>query len=270
MSVPPKAGGSLNAAVKVYSYPVTTTSALLDNSSRSTDLFYVYLKSSKDYIYQHYILVFATRATSDEWWRALSTSTSPTITIKRITPQFYVYDPTSIGNSKIDTFLQNYFTQFLDKVFVTYLPDGNAVQSLSPLPTQAGPDHISGNWFFIRNTAGEYWYCPLDKNGNLVSKTIVYASTTNRTRFQVSIVGGQKGTVMIKTDKIVISPVSQLFVEPAEDQDSVLTLHKGGGWDKPTLGSFKDLFGILPPANNRGEPEVFVTADDSGVEWELV
>jgi len=261
-----------SAAPKVYAFPSS-----LGVPRRSSDLFYAYVKSSNDYVLFHYLLVFATRAASDEWWRALSAPTAPnvTINIKRITPQFYIYDPLTItGGVFLDIFMQLHFPQFINRVFVTYQFNGNLPQSISPLPRQEGADHVSGNWFYIGSQTGEYWYCPPNRSGNLVANTAVYASTTQRTRFQISIIGpntnGYKGTIMIGTDKISISPGFNLFVGP--DKGGVLTLLQGGEWGTPLFSDFGDKFGLLPPpgTGSRDEPEVYVTADNSGLEWELV
>ena len=93
-----------------------------------------------------YLIVFATRAIADEWWRAVSTSSVSRFpaSIRRITPHFYTHDP---GRAHIADALKTpkVATQFVGRVFMTLLDDRGGRQ-MHPIPSSLTTDHISGNW----------------------------------------------------------------------------------------------------------------------------
>jgi hypothetical protein len=92
------------------------------------------------------VIVFASRAVADEWWRAVSTSSvvSFTNSIRRVNAQFYTHDvnQANAANSLTTTGVA---TQFLGQVFFTLLNDlGGRDLSIIPSPDHFA-DHISGN-----------------------------------------------------------------------------------------------------------------------------
>ena len=96
-----------------------------------------------------YMMVFANRATSDEWWRAVTDSVAAGynkfVEVKRISPQFYTHNPdvnkAYISDTLTDTRVA---ARFLGRVFFTLLNDRDA-RDLSIAPPLNYVDHISGN-----------------------------------------------------------------------------------------------------------------------------
>jgi len=92
-----------------------------------------------------YVIVFASSAVADEWWRAVSSAfTTPfPDSVKRITPQFYTHNPAkaNIANSITN---QQVAAQFLGKVFFTLLNDRDG-RILSIIPRQNITNQINGN-----------------------------------------------------------------------------------------------------------------------------
>jgi len=168
-------------------------------------LFYAYVKQVTDNSTYRYVIVFASRAVADEWWRAVSTSSvvSFTNSIRRVNAQFYTHDvnQANAANSLTTTGVA---TQFLGQVFFTLLNDlGGRDLSIIPSPDHFA-DHISGNSFFIRSKVSpyQYWYCPQSSDAT----NAVYASHTQRTPFRVSLTdSGTAGIVIIGSDEIDIT-----------------------------------------------------------------
>ena len=93
-----------------------------------------------------YLIVFATRAIADEWWRALSTSSVSrfSASIRRVTPHFYTHDPErAVITDTLTT--SEVAIQFVGRVFMTLLDDRDGRQ-MHPIPSSLTTDHISGNW----------------------------------------------------------------------------------------------------------------------------
>ncbi|KAG1852443.1 hypothetical protein DFJ58DRAFT_791039 [Suillus subalutaceus] len=169
-------------------------------------VFYAYVKQVTDNSTYRYVIVFASRAVADEWWRAVSTSSvvSFTDSIQRVSAQFYTHNvnQANAANSLTTTGVA---TQFLGYVFFTLMNDlgGRDLSIIPPLDHFA--DHISGNSFFIRSKVSpyKYWYCPQSSNA---ADDGVYVSQTERTRFLVSRTdSGTAGTIIIGSDQIAIT-----------------------------------------------------------------
>ena len=91
------------------------------------------------------MMVFANRATSDEWWRAVTDSVAagcPDFAgVKRISPQFYTYG----GNITTTVRDQRCAAKFVGRVFFTRLNYENMPLAISVAPVLNYVDHISGN-----------------------------------------------------------------------------------------------------------------------------
>ncbi|KIK46123.1 hypothetical protein CY34DRAFT_76726, partial [Suillus luteus UH-Slu-Lm8-n1] len=217
-----------------------------------------------------YVIVFASSAVADEWWRAVSTSSVVKFSdsIQRVNAQFYTHD-VGQANAADSLTVTGVATQFLGKVFFTLLDDLGGRQ-LSVIPSHHDAEAISGNSFFIRSKVSpyEYWYCPLSADCNATNS--VYVSRTERTRFRVSRTDkGTAGTVMIGSDEIVITlPNLNLSINVADNCQVMLT-------SAPQLGlKLSDLlskFTMGPTLRKDGQSqdmkELF-NMDDGG-EWEL-
>jgi hypothetical protein len=95
-----------------------------------------------------YLIVFANRATADEWWRAVTDSVAAgykIVEVKRLSPQFYSYSH-AVNDSHIHQTLTDsrIAARFLGRVFFTLLNDRDA-RDLSIAPVLNYVDHISGN-----------------------------------------------------------------------------------------------------------------------------
>jgi hypothetical protein len=96
-----------------------------------------------------YMIVFANRATADEWWRAVTDSVAAGykrfVEVKRISLQFYIFNPDVNGGHIRDTLTDSRVAaRFLGRVFFTLLNDRDA-RDLSIAPVLNYVDHISGN-----------------------------------------------------------------------------------------------------------------------------
>ena len=95
------------------------------------------------------MIVFANRATADEWWRAITDSVAAGYrrfeTAKRISPQFYTSDHNVNDCDIVSTLTDDRVAaKFLGRVFFTLLNDRDA-RDLSIAPVLNYVDHISGN-----------------------------------------------------------------------------------------------------------------------------
>ncbi|KAG2103954.1 hypothetical protein BD769DRAFT_1367197 [Suillus cothurnatus] len=230
-------------------------------------VFYAYVKNVSSNSTYRYVIVFASRAVADEWWRAVSTSSVVKFTesIRRINAQYYTHD-VGQANAADSLTTAGVATQFLGKVFFTLQYDlGGRILSIIPSPDHF-TDHISGNSFFIRSKVSpyQYWYCPLQ------GTKAVYVSSTERTRFRVSRNGsGTAGTIMIGSDEIAITltTVSQsINVVPESGQVIVSNAPKSGLKFSDFLGKFAAGLPLYKDGN-LGRSELFYTED--GEEWEL-
>ncbi|KAH7905454.1 hypothetical protein BJ138DRAFT_1164737 [Hygrophoropsis aurantiaca] len=255
-------------------------------------LFYAYFVDKN---HQPAVCVFKTREAADEWWRMISTRCRDSLRIKRNGPQNFEHD-----SAGMDTILR-----LSDEAG---LPTEIALEHL---PVTGLTDHVSGGSFIIRSKANplECWYCPPAKSGFIDSGTLVYASTTNHTRFRVTRVpepssnstpsdidadaGEAKPVcILIGQDKITIAlapPESaNLFVTtqqtPAGDPNSQLTVIKGGILQM-NFNDFKKIIMTGPeialPCHCNGGSKAgctcgsgsivknLFTVVDHGKEWEL-
>jgi hypothetical protein len=95
------------------------------------------------------MIVFANRATADEWWRAVTESIAAGYrrfeAAKRISPQFYTYNPDVKDGNIVNTITDDRVAaKFLGRVFFILLNDRDA-RDLSIAPVLNYVDHISGN-----------------------------------------------------------------------------------------------------------------------------
>ncbi|KAG1814350.1 uncharacterized protein BJ212DRAFT_1274260, partial [Suillus subaureus] len=134
-----------------------------------------------------YVIVFASRAVADEWWRAVSTSSTTRFSnsIQRANAQFYTHDVDQANAAECLT-VKGVATQSLGKVFFLLLHDLGG-RELSIIPSPDFADYISGNSFFIRSNVSpyDYWYCP-----HYDTSASVFVSCTERTRFRISLSAG--------------------------------------------------------------------------------
>lgn len=90
------------------------------------------------------MITFASRAVADEWWRAVSTSTTGFANgIRRVDAQFYTHE-TRLAHAPDSLTTAGVATQFLGKVFFTLLNDSDyrGLNIIPPLDHFV--DHISG------------------------------------------------------------------------------------------------------------------------------
>ncbi|KAJ8075571.1 hypothetical protein PM082_021201 [Marasmius tenuissimus] len=245
-----------------------------------SSLFYAYAKKINDEVAGRYLIVFASRAVADEWWRAVSTSsdTAYSSKIARVTPQFYTHiDGGNIINSITR---DNIAKKFAGQVFFALLDDrdGSLGRTPSMIPLSPDPitDHISCHWFYIRSKSDRsvYWYSTVkgDKYGSQDAKegTIV-ASSTRSTRFKVYTRDESlTGKVMINSDEIQFQLGNALYLRMADDES--LKASK-----RPDNFLFRDLTnGFIISGNNKGQIDglprnaILKVSDGSGEAWELV
>lgn len=235
---------------------------------RKIMLFYAYVKQITDNVTYRYVIVFASRAVADEWWRAVSTSTvtSFTSSVQRISAQFYTHN-VNLANAADSLTTTGVATQFIGKVFFTLLNDlGGRGLNIIPPPDHFA-DHISGNSFFIRSKVYpyEYWYYPTSDN----TTQAVYVSRTERTRFTVSRTdSGTTGTVIINSDEIAITLASanlSINVNATTGQVILSATPQSGLTFSDLLGYF--TVGSSLSLNDENLKELLYT--EHGEEWEL-
>ncbi|KAG1718927.1 hypothetical protein EDB19DRAFT_1649155 [Suillus lakei] len=239
-------------------------------------VYYAYIKNISDDFSSRYVVVFASRAVADEWWRAVSTAANTKYldSVRRVAPQFFTHDVSKANASSSITDAQ-VASSFFGKVFFTLLPNRDD-GGLSVIPILDFADHVSGNSFFIRAkpSPSEYWYCPGSSTGNVTPNSKVYVSRTERTRFRVRLISERKdiaGTIMIGSDEIAIT-LTSTNLSIRVSRSSHLIVSKS---PEPGL-KFSDLtngFGVVTPLlDNEGQcgniKELFKT--DDGEDWELV
>lgn len=231
---------------------------------------YAYVKNINSDSTYRYVIVFASRAVADEWWRAVSTSSNVKFSdsVRRVNAQFYTHD-VSQANAANSLTTSGVATQFIGKVFFTLLND-LVGRGLSVIPSTDCVDYVSGNSFFIRSKVSphEYWYCPLSSNSNATNS--VYVSRTERTRFRVGITDKDtEGTIMIGSDEIVITLLTvNLSINVADNSQVMLSSAPESGL------KFRDLlnkFTVGPTMYKDGQSldmkELF--SSGNGEEWEL-
>ncbi|KZP22861.1 hypothetical protein FIBSPDRAFT_738173 [Athelia psychrophila] len=155
------------------------------------------------------LAVFASLAVADEWWRAMSVSTSPHAKfIKRVAPQFYAHDATQCNLSgffDVPEF-KPIADMFRGRMLFTPLNDG--LLGISIIPPQEITDHISGGWYHIRSVSDHALYWHYDTAENKIR-----ASEGEPTQFRIGIRNGApEKTILVGTDRITLYIGSQLYV----------------------------------------------------------
>ncbi|KAG1814935.1 hypothetical protein EV424DRAFT_1412718 [Suillus variegatus] len=230
-------------------------------------VFYAYVKHLTNNRTSRYVITFASRAVADEWWRAVSTSTTGFANgIRRVDAQFYTHE-TRLAHAPDSLTTAGVATQFLGKVFFTLLNDSDyrGLNIIPPLDHFV--DHISGKSFFIRSkvTPYDYWYCPQSCNAN----TAVYASRTERTRFTISRTDrGTAGTVMIGSDKITVrlTTVNLSVDVNASTGHAILSPAPQSGL---TFGALLNDFTVGSTLFENDERVKELLYTENGEEWEL-
>ena len=95
------------------------------------------------------ILIFASRTTADDWWRAVSTSNITLLKdIQRITPQFYTHNTGkwNVTHFFTDSRVASVSAQFRGKLFLV-LDNDRGGRGITIIPTQVIVDHASGDWW---------------------------------------------------------------------------------------------------------------------------
>ncbi|KAF9517998.1 hypothetical protein BS47DRAFT_1290216 [Hydnum rufescens UP504] len=214
-------------------------------------LFYAYAKQLTENWDGRYLIIFADRATADEWWRAVYDSVASGYQrfreVKRVSPQFYTHDPASGGNIMQTINDQRCARRFVHRVIFSSLYDmvGRVYGVIPPLNYT---DHISGRAYFIRSTLrpNQYWHYD--------GKNIVISST-HQTKFTVSAQSARypradiDGLVMIHNDDVVISVRDTTITVTGT---SIPFAHFDGGFSTGEGG------------------ELIHTGDGYGDSWELV
>jgi hypothetical protein len=235
-------------------------------------------------------LIFANRATADEWWRAISENTVVGNDVRRITPQFYTHDAFrfNIYNFFLEASIKPLADTFRGRLIIQ-LENDRGGRGISIIPNQIITDHVNGNWyvciaiyarlnadilpldsrFYIRSRAEPrmYWF---EHNGGIIG------STVKRTRFRVSIhtttagVAPKAGAIIINSDLVTIQSQANQYIGPVSGNLSGLI-------QTNTLHTFK--FGDLLEGKNVNATSVshdeaaltFFTGPDSnpGEFWEL-
>ncbi|KAG1901070.1 uncharacterized protein F5891DRAFT_1187765 [Suillus fuscotomentosus] len=230
-------------------------------------VFYAYVKQVTDNSTYRYVIIFASRAVADEWWRAVSTSTVSSFvnSVQRVNAQFYTHN-VNLANAANSLTTNGVATQFLGKVFFTLLNDlGGRGSSIIP-PLDHFADHISGNSFFIRSKVAphDYWYFPKYNATNAV-----YVSRTERTRFTISRTdSGTAGTVIIGSDKIAITLTTanlSINVDTVTGQVILSPAPQSGLTFSALLGNFT----VGPSLMKSGESVKELLYTEHGEEWEL-
>ncbi|EAU81031.1 hypothetical protein CC1G_10150 [Coprinopsis cinerea okayama7 len=180
-----------------------------------TSPFYAHIHNVQDDNTWRFTLIFANRATADEWWRAISeapANTSIAKSITRVTPQYYTHDVNiwNIWNFFADGNIKSISERFRGRLFIVLENDrgGRGITVIPPVPIV---DHVSGNWFYIRSKTAPHLFWYYDER-----RSSIYASKEKRTRFKISIRNPSsqtpKNAIMINTDDVTIHIKENLYV----------------------------------------------------------
>ncbi|KZP08894.1 hypothetical protein FIBSPDRAFT_1052148 [Athelia psychrophila] len=168
-------------------------------------IFHVYVQCDS----RNYAIAFANDEVADEWWRAISTHPTISKWIKRVSPQLYAWTGATKNGGLDYGSHEDVISQCVAKMVSLWQYDSGFYGALGIIPVQDTTNQASGHSFFIRSKVEpyEYWYCP-PTAGSITEDTHIYTSREERTRFCVRIADEkmQPGTIMIGTDKIIISP----------------------------------------------------------------
>ncbi|KZP25505.1 hypothetical protein FIBSPDRAFT_929179 [Athelia psychrophila] len=172
-------------------------------------LFYAYASNIFIPDRNRLLVVFASRATADEWWRAVSTSPHAAH-VKRSSPQFYSYD---VLRYNLLTFFQGdarfdpLAGQFLGRMWFNVMFNSDA-PGFSVIPPVQITDHISGNWFYIRSVSNhtlQWLYNP--------GSTYVRISNNKGTKFRVMIRDMPAGTMMVGSDLVTLQIGARVHID---------------------------------------------------------
>ncbi|KAF9886751.1 hypothetical protein FE257_011128 [Aspergillus nanangensis] len=220
-------------------------------------VFFAYAKTNQDDATWRYIIVAPNMNTLDFFWYRQLHEVKPAAELNRESPEFYTFNSNNIDLGRC-TYTGHDSHEFMNKLIFTLLDDVGGRQ-WPPFINDEHVNRISGNTFYIRSKSDPrvFWY---DKGDGKI-----YASQQGRTRFRIQNKNrALEREVMINSDSISISPVSNKDVEIAIDQDAGLHISSIGG--EMTLGDLKSNFLSLGHGDN-----IRVTQNkDNGEEWELV
>jgi hypothetical protein len=93
-------------------------------------------------------LIFADRATADEWWRGISENTVVGNDVRRITPQYYTHDAAkfNVYNFFLDARIKALSDPFRGRLFIQ-LENDRGGRGISIVPNQTIIDYVNGNWY---------------------------------------------------------------------------------------------------------------------------
>ncbi|KZP06497.1 hypothetical protein FIBSPDRAFT_1053519 [Athelia psychrophila] len=178
------------------------------------------------------LVVFANRATADEWWRAVSTSPHAAH-VKRSSPQFYSYDAVRYnlltffqGDARFDPLAG----QFRGRMWFNVMPNSD-IPGISVIPPVQITDHISGNWFYIRSASNHalHWYY------NSAHSTRFNISHRRGTKIRVVIRDMPAGTIMVASDLVTLQIGAEAHI------DVQVSGHLGLTGGHPPVFLFGDL-----------------------------
>lgn len=164
--------------------------------------FYAYIHDVAGDDQWRMVIIFATRAIADEWWRAVSTSENALLAgnITRITPQFYTHDTRkwNVYRFFTESRINKVADPFRGKMFLV-LENDRGGRGITVIPMQSIVDHASGDWFSVRSkvNADHHWYY----DPTLRQITV---SDTQRSSFKFSATNMHDGAIMIGVDTVFL------------------------------------------------------------------
>lgn len=245
-------------------------------------LYYVYVHLNspslgvENFCDYRYILTCESRYQADEYFRAFEAR----MRLKRISAQFWEYENVESLRNTI-TQAANIDSSIHKGIMLSSLPKMGERNGFVQVPAEAGRDWLSGRAYFIRNVRQPdiYWYHPAGGEDRIL------ASRWQKTKFFVRLAEAdenEKGTVLIRSDRIRISTISPqamgMLVRMGEDNRMVMVKPSAvavgvAGSDKDFR--FKDLLGTFGTEweCKNGVPYEYVTWGDPSVmhldDWEL-
>ncbi|KAJ7758470.1 hypothetical protein DFH07DRAFT_940254 [Mycena maculata] len=226
--------------------------------------FYAYIHDISKEGYWRMVIVFASRAVADEWWRAMSTSTVNFLknNIQRITPQYYTHDTARWNFYQFfsDRLVKHISDKFRGKMFIVLEHDQNG-RGITIIPLQSIVDHASGDWLTLNNI------------GTMTTAGCITISETQRTSFRIISASMNEGAIMVGPDEITLTVRDHGFVVPraAERLPGSSTL----GVTSSVAGAFEFKFedldkGCFVPRKDGNRVVVCYAPGGGGsVGWEL-
>ncbi|KAF8970201.1 hypothetical protein BDZ97DRAFT_130909 [Flammula alnicola] len=179
--------------------------------------FYAYIHYIADDATWRIVIIFASRAVADEWWRAVSTTSIDILkdNIKRVTPQFYTHNANqwNFYNFFGDYRLKEISDKFRGKMFLV-LENDRVGRGITIIPTQPIVDRASGDWFATvrsKANAGHHWY--YDE-----ALECIVVSDSQRTSFKIFAPDMHDGAIMIGVDDIILVAQHHGFVTPTVNE----------------------------------------------------